>query len=207
MWERLCNMGLFDIWKPEAPFINLSGKEKPMILLLRIYRIKQNLSGKIEQRDHADKINVQDAVTVILPVIRDWEFEQLKTKLRLLINDQLKEEESVQDTCKLGYDTRETLYRCRKGKILICADRDALGGLISELCEQYEYYTAVVDTVDDYSELIQEEIFDVAILTNNMFPSGNIPEMIRSIREYSKDVSIIVASDNMRQYRRVSTCL
>jgi hypothetical protein len=69
LWTNLCNNGIFDIWKPVAPFNRLigdfdlerTGKKKiinrPQILLLRVYELDRTLT--VEHRP-----TFTDAVTV-----------------------------------------------------------------------------------------------------------------------------------------------
>lgn len=87
-------------------------------------------------------------------------------------------------------------FKQQKGNILICADRDTLGDIISSVLEEVGYHTVVVDSMVDYRAFIRNEVFDVAILTNNAtaIALNNIPPMIEDIRGITPDVDIIVAT-------------
>lgn len=68
IWEELCNNGIYDIWKPEAPFNNLNGKKDPKILLLRIFEIDS--AKTIELGGSYDVVkNYKESVKVVRPII------------------------------------------------------------------------------------------------------------------------------------------
>jgi hypothetical protein len=75
IWKKLCNNGVFDIWKPSAPNnslndeITLTEKEKPMILLLRIFEVDHDYSKDIKFTNlRADKVS-RTKINLIRPVI------------------------------------------------------------------------------------------------------------------------------------------
>jgi len=66
--SAFCTSGLFDIWAPEAPFNNLKGKDYPLVLLLRIFEIAEDLTGRVKSGQYADRVPEID-VHLVRPII------------------------------------------------------------------------------------------------------------------------------------------
>jgi len=108
IWEVLCHNGIFDIWEPEAPFRRLGGRESdrdPMILLLRIFKIKEDLSDKIEAKvDYYHTVQSQ-IVHIIQPIVPNKYFTGIIDEIRLSARRFLIREEPINYTTTLRENT------------------------------------------------------------------------------------------------------
>jgi len=108
MWKDLCFSGIFDIWDPGAPMLNLRSHELPMILMVRVCEIEQEfapeeLSGKRFLKFIDPKPRT---VRVLRPIIENRQFAQFRevvTKKALTHTDMSIAQPVVlwQDTCQL----------------------------------------------------------------------------------------------------------
>jgi hypothetical protein len=109
IWDILCHNGVFDIWEPEAPLRRLGGSQtsrKSIILLLRIFRIKEDLTEEVEKDDdkgykkgnpHFDYLRgrVGHMVHLDKPIIWDEDFDRIRTTLKESVEEYIHNEKVV----------------------------------------------------------------------------------------------------------------
>jgi hypothetical protein len=109
MWNKLCNLAIFDIWEAkEGPIKNLQGSDRPMILLLRVCEIDQEfdsseLAGKRFLKFTDSKPRT---VRVVRLIIRNETFSQLRNLIQEKVSKCLDKSmrrpiNQWQDTCRL----------------------------------------------------------------------------------------------------------
>lgn len=103
MWEELCTNGIYDIWKPEAPYNNLKDKKGPQILLLRIFEINKIFNDEVQKGSYSDMLpNATDTeIQLVRPIISNEEYKRIITKIRNAVESYLDEEKSFFDTSNL----------------------------------------------------------------------------------------------------------
>jgi hypothetical protein len=105
VWEILCNNGVFDIWKPIAPWNRLNSRKAepryPMILLIRIFNIDYDFSKELIEETHSHAVK-QRIVNIMTPVIPNPEFAQITEKISDSIKSYIKNVEHVYNTQRLG---------------------------------------------------------------------------------------------------------
>jgi len=89
LWETLCTNGLFDIWKPIAPYARfIKAKTRPnkfRICLLRLYEIQEQFSASqiLNQNPWIDHLAANNyKVTLEEPIIANEEFMRIKELLQ-----------------------------------------------------------------------------------------------------------------------------
>jgi hypothetical protein len=112
LWKKICNSGLFDIWKYESPLNSLrflnSTKDRPdsQILLLRVYEIDKMIEkDNIEFARRYYKVYPRK-VKLERPILNNTDFKSIKNKLydTLLENNSLrKSPENCFDTCLIRF--------------------------------------------------------------------------------------------------------
>ena len=88
LWEEVCSNGLFDIWRPEAPYLRFDESQSQSrqfrIQLLRIYEIDREFDK--EDIEYASTridrlVSTTREVEILQPVISDYWFKPLKKRL------------------------------------------------------------------------------------------------------------------------------
>jgi len=126
LWEIVCKNGLFDIWKPEAPFERFQESKSNTfyIGLLRIYEINETFTlGKdvIESKNLRNPPSIvanKKDVNILKPVVPDEEFNRLRQLLETSIAPfrKGKTDHSVpqQNRNNVVVTTLETSYKYKK---------------------------------------------------------------------------------------------
>lgn len=80
VWNDLCSSGIFDIWNPKAPMLNLHDSDQPMILVLRVCEVGQEFApAELTGRRFLKFIYSKPRnVRILRPIIENREFTELR---------------------------------------------------------------------------------------------------------------------------------
>jgi hypothetical protein len=102
LWKLLCTNGIFDIWKPEAPFNMVKVGTDPMILLLRIYQIDDDFTDELADKTFYHAVEPR-RVDILEPILSNDAFRKLKEGLTSSLHEWLLDLEPIHDTCQQVY--------------------------------------------------------------------------------------------------------
>jgi hypothetical protein len=80
IWNDLCSSGIFDIWNPRAPILNLRGSDLPMILILRVCEVHPEFDPvELTGRRFLKFVYSKPRnVRILRPIIENREFAELR---------------------------------------------------------------------------------------------------------------------------------